>query len=102
VRWITTLLDRTLAQPHEPATSQHREGARQCALADVPLAGWARVLDVSGLAATQGEQLHGYGILPGCVLRIIQRTPVTVVQIGHTELAIETELARAIRVNALV
>jgi Fe2+ transport system protein FeoA len=59
------------------------------------------VADVSALPAAQREQLHGYGILPGRVLHIIQRTPVTVVRIEHTELAIEIEVARAVRVDEL-
>jgi hypothetical protein len=33
------------------------------------------------------------------VLRVTQRRPVTVVQIEHTELAIETEVARAVQVD---
>jgi Fe2+ transport system protein FeoA len=67
----------------------------------VPLDCRARVVDVSALAAPQREQLQGYGILSGSVMRVLQRTPVTVVQIEHTELAIETELARAIWVDEL-
>jgi hypothetical protein len=39
--------------------------------------------------------------LPGCVLRVTQRTPVIVVQIEQTELAIETEVARAVQVEEL-
>jgi Fe2+ transport system protein FeoA len=74
----------------------------QYALADLPLARQARVVDVSALPAGQREQLHGYGILPGCILHAIQHAPVTVVQIEQTELAIETEIAQAIRVEELV
>lgn len=73
----------------------------QCPLADVPLYRRARVVDVSGLPTAQREQLHGYGILPGRIVRVMQRTPVTVVQIEHIELAIETEVARAVRVDEL-
>ena len=104
VRWITAFLDRTSAQQDKRATSQEAERVRaaQCALADVPLNCRARVVDVSALPPAQREQLHGYGILPGGVLRVTQRTPVTVVQIEHTELAIETEIARAVRVDVLV
>jgi Fe2+ transport system protein FeoA len=101
VRWITAMLDRTFAQSDERAPSQRTEHTRQCALADVPPGRRARVIDVSGLPAAQRAQLHGYGILPGCVLRVMQRTPATVVQIEHTELAIETACARAIWVDTL-
>ena len=102
VRWIIGCLDRTLAQQQDRSTvaqlTEHMCDSR-CALADVPLDRRARVVDMSGLSAAQREQLHGYGLLPGCVLRVTQRTPVTVVQIEHTELAIETEVARAVRVD---
>jgi hypothetical protein len=56
-------------------------------------------VDVSALPAGQREQLHGYSILPGRILRVIQHAPVTVVQIEQTELAIETDVARAIRID---
>ena len=105
VRWITTLFDRTLGQQQSAQfTSQDRGlgDASACALADVPLDCRVRVVDVSKLPAAQREQLHGYGLLPGCMLRVIQRTPVTVVQIEHTELAIELDVARAVRVDQVI
>jgi hypothetical protein len=104
VRWITTFLNRMSAQQQDKrATPQAmaRVRAPQCALADVPLDCRARVVDVSALPTAQREQVQGYGILPGCMLRVMQRTPVTVVQIEHTELAIEAEVARAIWVDEL-
>jgi len=103
VQWITTLLARTSVQQKERATPQdmERAGALWCALTDVPLDRRAKVLDVSALSIAQREQLQGYGILPGCLLRVRQRTPLTVVEIEHTELAIETEVARAVRVDVL-
>jgi Fe2+ transport system protein FeoA len=67
----------------------------------VPLDRQARVSDVSAVPLAQREQLHGYGLLPGRVLRVMQRTPVTVVQIEHTELAIEAEVAQAVLVDEL-
>lgn len=104
VRWITAFLDRTSTQQDGSVVTQATERVRvpQCPLADVPLYRRARVVDVSGLPTAQREQLHGYGILPGRVVRVMQRTPVTVVQIEHTELAIETEVAQAVRVDELV
>jgi Fe2+ transport system protein FeoA len=104
VRWITALLDRSTArQRDQVAAGQGTERAHpaECALADVPLDQRARVVDMGALPVIQREQLHGYGILPGCVLRVVQRTPVTVVQIEHTELALETAIARAMRVDEL-
>ena len=102
VRWISAFLDRVSGpQPDERRASQtpERAPASACALADVPLNRRVRVLDVSALPSAQREQLHGYGLLPGGVLRVTQHAPVTVVQIEHTELAIETEVARAVQVH---
>jgi Fe2+ transport system protein FeoA len=58
-------------------------------------------VDVSALSAIQREQLRGYGVLTGCELQVTQRTPVTVVRIEHTELAIETAIAQAVWVDEL-
>jgi Fe2+ transport system protein FeoA len=102
VRWISTFLDRMSApQPDERRASEPTEDTpvSACALADVPLNRRVRVLDVSALPTAQREQLHGYGLVPGGVLRVTQHAPVTVVQIEHTELALETEVARAVRVH---
>ena len=43
--------------------------------------------------------LQAYGIIPGNILRVQQKKPVTVVQVEHTEIALETELAEAIYVE---
>lgn len=101
VQWITAFLDRRLTQQDKPALTQDTARARtpECVLADVPLDQRARVVDMRALPVSQRDQLHGYGILPGCVLRVVQRLPVTVVQIEHTELAIETEIAQTILVE---
>jgi Fe2+ transport system protein FeoA len=68
----------------------------------VPLDHAARVVEMDALPVAYRDQLRGYGILPGCVLRIIQCSPVTVVQIEHTELAIEWTIAQAVRVEHVV
>lgn len=43
--------------------------------------------------------LQAYGIIPGNILRVQQKKPVTIVQVEHTEIALETELAEAIYVE---
>jgi Fe2+ transport system protein FeoA len=104
VKWISALFDRGVEAPQDrrdTIQSSTFGTASAHALADVPLNHQARVADVSALPAAQRAQLHGYGLLPGCVLRVIQRTPVTVVQIEHTDLAIEAQLARAIQVDEI-
>ena len=57
---------------------------------------------LQGFAPTlpEGQQAHlqAYGLVPGHWVKVIQHTPVTVLQIEHTELALEQGLARQIRV----
>ena len=103
-RWMSAVLDSMSAQRTDRRAAIEIASsacAPQRALADVALDRRARVVDVSGLPTAQRAQLHGYGIVPGRVLRVMQRTPVTVVQIEQIELAIETEIARAVRVDEL-
>ena len=97
VRWISSWFERTAAPQDQPARPQ--ASAVASSLADVPVDQQARVVNVGALPTTQREQLHGYGILPGRVLRVVQRSPLVVVQIEHAELALETEVARAVRVH---
>lgn len=52
---------------------------------------------VTGFVATippdTQERLLAYGLLPGQTLRVLAQKPLTVVQVEHTELALERELA---------
>jgi Fe2+ transport system protein FeoA len=103
VRWITGLLSRA-SQPQDLPSSRPAARAaptRRSALAAAPIDRMVRMVDMGNLPATQREQLHGYGLVPGRVLRVVQRNPVTVVQLEHVEVAIETELAQAVWVDEL-
>ncbi len=51
------------------------------------------------LAADFREQLAAYGIAPGRALEVIAQRPMTVVVCDHVELALETEIARALVVR---
>jgi Fe2+ transport system protein FeoA len=44
------------------------------------------------------SQLQAYGLVPGYWVEVLQQSPVTVVRIEHSELAMENELARQVRV----
>jgi Fe2+ transport system protein FeoA len=48
------------------------------------------------IAPERMNQLQSYGLLPGCLIRVLQNWPVIVVQVEHTELAVENDLARQI------
>lgn len=54
------------------------------------------------LSAERRAHLQAYGLAPGYRLRVMQHSPVTVVQIEHIELAMERDLARAVQVQPVV
>jgi len=47
------------------------------------------------------EQLSSLGIVPDAVLRLLQKRPAPVVQVGETEVAIDFHIARQIYVKPL-
>jgi ferrous iron transport protein A len=71
----------------------------EVALADLHPGEEARVVAIDGPAAVKRSQLQAYGVVPGRVLVVLQQRPVTVLLVDHTELAIESDLARGIRVQ---
>jgi Fe2+ transport system protein FeoA len=57
------------------------------------------VTGVDRLAAGLRERINAYGVVPGRRLEVVQRTAgVTIVRVGHVELAFEADLASGIRV----
>ena len=68
-------------------------------LADVPPQSTVRLAGyLPGMPPERRAQLQAYGLLPGQSLRVLQHKPVTIIQVDLTELALETELARAVMV----
>jgi Fe2+ transport system protein FeoA len=45
------------------------------------------------------QQLQAYGLSPGHCVHVLQHSPVTIIQAGHTELAMEADLAETIMVE---
>ncbi len=68
-------------------------------LADIAPGADARVRALDGLDAGLREHLQAYGVAPGRLVRVIQHSPVTVVQVEHTDLAFESHVARGIDVE---
>ena len=54
-----------------------------------------------GLSSERAWHLQSYGVVPGCWLRVIQQSPVTIVQVEHLELALERGLAANIQVDGI-
>lgn len=53
------------------------------------------------LSSRRTSQLQSYGVVPGCCLRVIQQSPVTIIQVEHLELALEGGLAALIQVDGI-
>lgn len=80
----------------EPVTST---GLR---LTDLSAGSEARILGFApGISIDRKAQLQAYGVVPGNSLWVRQHKPVTVIQIDHTELAFETDLADSIFMESL-
>ena len=75
------------------------DGAR-VTLADVPAGCLARIVAIEGAPSSRRQQLRAYGLRAGDWVRVVQHVPVTVAVVEHTELALETDLARCILVDA--
>ena len=71
-------------------------------LADVPPGCIAKVLGFTQyLPPERISHFQAFGLVPGHKVRVLQHSPVTVVQIEHTELALERDLAREIQVTEI-
>lgn len=77
------------------------EATRCPTLAELRPGAHALVRSLDRLDATWRERLQAYGIVPGRRVQLVQRSPVAVVMIEHTQLAFESRLARGILVEPL-
>lgn len=58
-----------------------------------------RVVEIGEGASIWHERLQAYGIAPGCVVHVVQQSPVTVVRVDHVDLAFESAIAKHIVVE---
>lgn len=78
---------------------RNRERCRRCTghqetLADVLPGEAVRLLGFAPeLPPERWAHLQAYGLAPGRCVRVLQHTPITVVQVEHSEIALEDELA---------
>ena len=69
-------------------------------LSDVPPGYRAKVVGFGdGIRPTRRAHLQAYGLVPDNWVRVVQHSPVTVIQIDQTELALENSLASEIEVQ---
>jgi Fe2+ transport system protein FeoA len=97
----STLIGRWLQGRRRRRRHGRSEALQSPTLADVP-PGWrARIRAMQQVSGRRRQQLFAYGLQTAREVRVLQQQPVTVVQVGETELALEAELARAVLVDSL-
>lgn len=63
---------------------------------------YARMIDFDHeIMSEHKAQLQAYGVIPGYTIKLQQQKPVTVIQVDHTELAFEYDLAKEIFVEVI-
>ena len=88
----------------KPDVSPHFEPPADQAESTMPLAavekgGRATVVGFEPDIPVQRQtHLQAYGLAPGIEVKVLQQKPVAVIQVDHVELALENDLAGAIRV----
>lgn len=92
-------VDRSLAARAAAAFARRRARSLPAgALARVAPGCCARIASLDALPERQRCQLLAYGLAPGRLVEVLQRSPVTVVRVEHTELALESAISRAVLV----
>lgn len=85
-----------------PRRRRRRARHRGLSLADVPAGCRIRVIGFAeGFPSNRRAHLQAYGLVPDYTAEVLQQTPVTIIKIDHTEIALETELAALILVRIL-
>ena len=91
---------RRLPHSHKHRSSLVSAVQYDATLADLRPGQEARLLSFSPeILPERLNQLQSYGLVPGCQVRVLQNWPVIVVQVEHTELAVENDLARQIYIR---
>jgi Fe2+ transport system protein FeoA len=58
----------------------------------------ARIISLQAVQEIRRERLLAYGVAPGRTIQVLQRSPVTILKVDQTELAIENDVASRITV----
>jgi len=99
-RWLAAFFNRgTTAGTPRAREDVADDPQRDLLLAELSPGDEASVVAFEGPAADRRAQLQAYGLVPGRRVRVVQQKPVTVLLVDHTELAIEGDLARGVRVQ---
>lgn len=90
-RWFQQLFARLRPSPPRDHVS----------LGEVPPGQTVVVADIREAAGDRLAQLVHLGVVPGAVVRVLRRRPVLIVEIDGAAFALDPDIARSIRVEAL-
>jgi len=76
----------------------NRTNARLLTLADLRAGESAQIDCVECEHAARCERLNAYGLIEGQMITLMQRSPAYVIRVEETELALDEEIARCVRV----
>lgn len=61
----------------------------------------AKIKSISSCPENSLKKLMAFGVLPGNKIEVLQTSPVYLIKIGHTELAIDKDIASKIMVEPI-
>jgi Fe2+ transport system protein FeoA len=80
--------------------SVRQEPSSGTSLLDIPAWSRGRVVGfTANLSEERKAHLQSYGLTPGTLVRVVQHSPVTIIQVEQLELALEADLARQVQVT---
>lgn len=79
--------------------SDHPHGRARISLAEAPPGSEVILLGYGQVDPAIAGSLRAYGLLPGRRVQVLAQQPVTIVQVEQTELALESQIARAVIVR---
>lgn len=101
--WLASLARSWFSPGRSRRRRRRRHHRFDLTLLDVPAGYRARVTGfLEGFPAERRASLQAYGLSPDDWVTVLQNSPVTVIQLDNTELALENELAERIRVSQIL
>jgi ferrous iron transport protein A len=73
----------------------------QCSLTNLETGGRARIVRMASAGDGRRNHLAAYGLVPGCEVLLIQRSPAFVLRVDQTELALDEDIAKEIIVKPI-
>jgi Fe2+ transport system protein FeoA len=95
VGWLQRLFRRREARPRPP------QDENAVALDELSSGEKAELLELSCMSGSRRNTLTVFGLTPGTVVTLLQRSPSFVIRVGETELGLDREIAEGIYVKRI-